>query len=85
MIEITKGNPTSEEIAALVAVLMLVGGAHHYHAPPAPRRVNGDEPRGSPKSIRGAPSRAGVGGLALAPRTPRYRHRVQWGASRNVS
>ena len=27
MIEITKGNPTSEEIAALVAVLMLVGGA----------------------------------------------------------
>ena len=31
MIEITKGNPTSEEIAALVAVLMLVGGAHQPH------------------------------------------------------
>ena len=37
MIQITKGNPTSEEIAALVAVLMLANGTHPTAAPPAPR------------------------------------------------
>ncbi len=52
MIEITKGNPTSEEIAALVAALMLASGTH----PTAPHRLRGGpvatSQRRSPKSIR---------------------------------
>jgi hypothetical protein len=73
MIEITKGNPTSEEIAALVAVLMLVCGAHQSR----PTGSTSGQWRRATRFAEVNPVRRadvpGVGGLALAPRTPQYR------------
>ena len=65
MIEITKGNPTPDEIAALVAVLMLARSATN-RVSQTPRQVNGDDRRRSPKSIPVRPADVtGVGELGL--------------------
>ena len=85
MIEITKGNPTSEEIAALVAVLMLVGGAHQSRHTGS---TSGQWRRATPfaEVNPGAPSRcARCRWSRVSPAHAPVPHRVQWGASRNVN
>ena len=90
MIQITKGNPTSEEIAALVAALVLANGTTQPHPP----RLRGSPVATSsavPRSQSGAPSRrdrhwqAWCAGWSRSPACAPPPHRVQWAARRSVS
>ena len=79
MIQITKGNPTPEEIAALVAVLALAGAttqpgplgstAAGWRRSAPPAQLN---PACTKPGATGAGDLGPPGGLALARRTPRY-------------
>jgi hypothetical protein len=91
MIEITKGNPTSEEIAALVAVLMLAGGAHRSRPTGS---TAGKWRRATPVAevTPGAPSQRArcwraccAGWSRVGPAHAPVPHRVQRDASRNIS
>jgi hypothetical protein len=90
MIKITKGNPTSEEIAALLSVLMVTRGGTQSRPTGATASVWGSAPLAQVDP--GTPSRCerrwrtwsdgwSCVGAAHAP----VRQRVLWAAGRNVA
>ena len=91
MIQITKGNPTAEEIAALVAVLALVGATTQ---PSATGRTTAGWRRTTPPAELNpaAPSRRGwpwrpwaAGWSCVDPAHAPVPHQLHWAETRNVS
>jgi hypothetical protein len=90
MIQITKGNPTPEEIAALVAALVLANGTTQPH-PPGSSGAQWRRAAPSPEVTSGAPSRrdrhwqAWCAGWSGSPACAPPPHRVQWALRRSAS
>jgi hypothetical protein len=90
MIRITKGNPTSEEIAALLAVLMLADGTTEPHPIGSAgaqwrRAAPSAEVTPGASSRRDRSWRAWCAGWARSPACAPLPHPVQWAASRSAS
>ena len=72
LLRIVRGDPSPEEIAALVAVLAATSGGGEEQSPPTP------SPWSRPSFAHARPLSAGPGAWRLSATDPRNRTRADW-------